>query len=278
MIPFLMTAGAMTLLAVALVLRALTCPRLRTDTVSWAAMNATIYAAELALLDHDLRSGVLTAEAHRAARDEVLRRALVEEGQHTITRPASAGWWAPFVSALAVPAVAASLYLLVGNPGAVLNTVTATAPATGPVTVATLQDHLRYAPRDGRAWVLLARLHMDADRFGAAAQAYEQAIAAAPKIARDPQVWCEFADALGMAQGGSLRGRPRELIEQALVLGPRHPRALEMAGSAAYEARDYRATLRYWSDLLSQLALGSPERRELETAIARVRAQMPDAR
>jgi len=140
-----------------------------------------------------------------------------------------------------------------------------------------LVRHLARNPRDGRSWVLLARLDFDADRFADAAVAYERAVAASPKVASDPAIWCEYADALGMAQGGSLAGKPRELIMRALAQEPAFPRALEMAGSAAFEAGDYAATLRYWRQLLPKLAEDSPERRELATAIARVEQRAPAA-
>jgi cytochrome c-type biogenesis protein CcmH len=135
-----------------------------------------------------------------------------------------------------------------------------------------LVRHLARNARDGRAWVLLARIDFAADRFGEAADAYAKALAAAPKVAADPGIWCEYADALGMAQGGTLEGKPRELIERALALDPAHPRALEMAGSAAYEQQDYESALRNWQALLARLPADSREHRELTAAIERVEA------
>ena len=132
-----------------------------------------------------------------------------------------------------------------------------------------LAAHLERAPTDGRAWVMLARLEFDADRFRQAADAYERGLAASRKVALDAGVWCEYADALGMAQGGRLDGRPRELIERALALDARHSKALEMAGSAAYERGEYALAQRYWRALLAQLPESSPAYRELSAAIAR---------
>ncbi len=133
---------------------------------------------------------------------------------------------------------------------------------------AELARHLERVPNDGRAWVQLARVDFADDRFADAAAAYEHALATA-KVALDAGVWCEYADALGMAQGGSLTGRPRELVMRALAQNPAHPKALEMAGSAAYEAGEYRAAGEYWRRLLPQLAGESRARRELAAAIAR---------
>ncbi len=127
--------------------------------------------------------------------------------------------------------------------------------------------HLARNPRDGRGWMLLARIEFDRDRFHAAADAFGKAIDASPRVARDPGVWCEYADALAMAQGGILAGRPRELVERALALDARHARALEMAGSAAFEAGDFAAAARNWRQLLAQMPEDTQERRDLALAI-----------
>lgn len=126
--------------------------------------------------------------------------------------------------------------------------------------------------RDARAWVLEARRLMDADRFEEAVQAYERGLAASRKVAADPQVWCELADALGMAQGGRLAGRPAEHVRHALTLDARHPKALELAGSLAYEAGDYREAATLWEQLLAQLPPGGPRHAELSAAIERARS------
>jgi cytochrome c-type biogenesis protein CcmH len=144
--------------------------------------------------------------------------------------------------------------------------------------VPALEAHLERMPRDGRGWMLLARRHFAADRYDEAARAYERALAASRKVAQDPQVWCELADALAMAQGGRLAGRPRELIDRALALKGSHPRALEMAGSAAYEARDYGRALDYWRTLLAQFDPRSPEHRELRSAVERLQQKTELAR
>ena len=145
------------------------------------------------------------------------------------------------------------------------------ASAAGPTEARALEAHLARTPRDGRGWVLLARLRFDSNQYEPAARAYERALEASRKVAQDPQIWCELADALGMAQGGSLKGRPQELIDKALALKGTHPRALEMAGSAAFESRDYGRALFYWEALLQQLEPQSAEHRELQAAVARLR-------
>jgi len=176
---------------------------------------------------------------------------------------------------VALPLLAVALYAIFGDPAALLDSATrtpavdATSPQTPDAVRAQLAAHLERKPGDARSWVLLARLDFDADRFDDAASAYAKAIDASPKVARDPDVWCEYADALGMAQGGSLAGKPRELIAHALALDAGHAKALEMAGSAAFEDRQPREAARYWRQLLAKLPERAPQRRELEIAIER---------
>jgi cytochrome c-type biogenesis protein CcmH len=138
-----------------------------------------------------------------------------------------------------------------------------------------LVRHLERSPRDDRSWVLLARMDFNADRFADAATEYERALAIGAKVARDPAVWCEYADALGMTQDGSLAGKPRELVMRALAQSPRHPKALEMAGSAAFEAGEFASAAGYWRQLLGQLEAGSPQYRDLAAAIARAEEMEP---
>ncbi len=132
-----------------------------------------------------------------------------------------------------------------------------------------LNAHLESHPRDARSWAILARLQFGMDRFSESAQAYEKALALPSRVATDPSVWCEYADALGMVQGGKLGGRPRALIDRALALKSNHPKALEMAGSAEYEQGDYIAATRFWRMLIVTLEPGTQAHAELTAAIAR---------
>jgi cytochrome c-type biogenesis protein CcmH len=134
-----------------------------------------------------------------------------------------------------------------------------------------LSAHLEKHPRDARAWAIYARLKFARGDYAEAGAAYARAVELPGKVARDPLVWCEYADALAMAGNGRLAGKPRELIDHALALNSSHPRALEMAGSAEIEAGNFTAALRYWEQLLSILPADSPARDELARAVERTR-------
>ena len=196
------------------------------------------------------------------------------------SRRRAAIWAAAAVVLLA----AGALYLAFGTPQAV-DASSELGPDLAPTTsadyVARLESHLKRQPRDARGWVLLGRAYAQADRFDAATRAFEQAIEVSPtKVGKDASVLIEYADALAMSQGGELGGRPAAAIERALALNPKHPAALDMAGSLAYEQGRYADSATYWRELLALLPQGSPRRQELRLAIQRAeqRASAPPAR
>jgi cytochrome c-type biogenesis protein CcmH len=184
---------------------------------------------------------------------------------------------APWLAAAAVLGLAAAAFLWRGEEKdvaaeleAVLSAAESRPRSADPEAyVRRLREHLERAPGDARAWVLYARGQTELDRYSEAAAGYEKALALAHKVAKDPAVWCEYADALAMTQGGKLAGRPRELIDRALALDLHHPKGLEMAGSAEYEQGRYTEALGYWRPLLTKLEPGSQMHRELAAAIER---------
>ena len=266
---------SMTALALAFTLPRLLARRAPPSGARRAATNAAIYRSELADLARERAEGRLTDEQYALACEEIERRLLSDAAGDCEERPpAGSPRGTAIVLAVALPSLAFGLYALLGNPAALDGARIATSANTGgpegiPARRDELVRHLARNARDGRGWVLLARMDFVADRFDDAAASFQKALAASPKIAADAGVWCEYADALGMAQGGTLAGRPRELVMRALTLNAAHPKALEMAGSAAFEAREFASAGRYWRQLLAQLPERSVQHQELATAIAR---------
>jgi len=272
---FWLLAAAMAALALAIALPGLLAWRARPGGVRRAETNAAIYRSELADLARERAEGRLTEPQYARTREEIERRLLSDVAGARADPPTAGPPRAiAFVMAIALPALAFGLYAVFGNPLASEGAPGAASVAAGsaaslPARRDELVRHLARNPRDGRGWVLLARMDFETDRYADAAASYEKALATSPKIAADSGVWCEYADALGMAQGGTLAGRPREFVMRALTLDPAHPKALEMAGSAAYEQQDFAAAAQYWQQLLAQLPAPSVRHRELAAAIAR---------
>lgn len=181
---------------------------------------------------------------------------------------------------LGLPATAAALYLWLGDPGALdpqrgdlsVQLRAAEAPLAGPAAdqvQAELAQHLLRQPDDARALVLQARLDVQAQRYPQAVAGFERALKGPSKAAGDPGVWVEYAEAVGLQQAGQLAGLPRQLVDKALSLNPEHPQALDLAGSAAWEAGDFTLAARHWQRLLAQLPAGSPRHVQLAAAVQR---------
>ena len=272
---FWFAVAAMIAVALAFVLPRLVARKAPGRGASRAALNADVYRGQLADLDHERASGTLAPADYEAARAELQRRLLADVTPEERPVARARGLVAATTVALLLPLAAIGLYFVFGNPEAI-DVSPATAQAADLSSAADpaafrrqLVAHLAANPRDGRALVSLARLDMAEDRFAEAATHFAKALEVAPKVARDADVWCEYADALGMTQGGALAGKPTELIGRALAIDGRNAKALEMAGSAAYERRDFRMAATYWKDLLAQMPPGTPTYAELATAIQR---------
>jgi cytochrome c-type biogenesis protein CcmH len=267
---FSVIALALVAVALAFVVPTLWRSRVRREDGARTEMQADLYRRDLAELQAEVARGELPAEELQAARAELQRRL---DAVRAAASPApSRGRLAAIVLAAVLPLAAGAIYLAVGKPGALEEFEVPEEGSGGADYLARLQRHLSRQPRDTRGWVLLARAQAERNDFPAAAAAYERALAVpGSKVANDPAVLTEYADALGMTQDGRLDGKPIELIERALAVDPKHPVALEMAGSAAYGAGRYADSVKYWSELLAQIPPGSDRHQQLSAAIERAR-------
>src|SRR5262249_30627522 len=62
-----------------------------------------------------------------------------------------------------------------------------------------------------------------------------------------------------------------ELAKHALTLDPKHPKALALAGTAAFDAGDYPGAARYWATLAGEMPEGSEDRGRVEAMLDEVR-------
>ncbi len=145
-----------------------------------------------------------------------------------------------------------------------------------------LERQLQRNPRDVRARVLKARADSQAGRHDLAVAGYRRALDESPKVARDPGVWVELAEALALQQGGRLAGEPITLLDKALAMNPDHTGALDLAGSAAWETGDFPGAVRHWQRLAGLLKPDDPRQTELAEALAeaqrRSRFMLPPSR
>jgi cytochrome c-type biogenesis protein CcmH len=74
-----------------------------------------------------------------------------------------------------------------------------------------------------------------------------------------------------MVRGQSLEGEPEALIQRALKIDPNHFKALALAGTAAFDKKDYTGALQYWEKLATLLPPDSDMARGVQSSIAEAR-------
>jgi cytochrome c-type biogenesis protein CcmH len=281
MLGFWIIAGGMTAAAVAFVAARLVFPRREPAHAQPREANLAALRASWAELEHDCATGVLPGAEREAARAELARRAAEELDESPAPVAARPAWVAALVAAVLIPIAALGVYPQFGSPDAIEG-ASAFGQLDGPLTAERLPafrnqlaKHVADHPGDGRAWALLGRMDLAREHYGDAATAFERAIRVSRKVAGDPEVWVDYAEAVGMAEGRSLRGRPEALIAKALAIDPGNARALELAGSLAMEKGDPALAARHWQLALDRLDPADPRRADLARAIARLSLANP---
>ncbi len=75
-----------------------------------------------------------------------------------------------------------------------------------------------------------------------------------------------------MAQGRKLAGEPRRIIARALAADPNHFKTLALAGSAAFEVRDYAEAVLCWEHLTKTMPADSKLAQSIAASIAEARS------
>lgn len=248
--------------------------------------NIEVYRDQLSELEADLQNGITSQEQYQQDRDEIERRLLddvsvitKEPAKKATDKAVSRG--PVYAIAVLVPVIATAFYLRIGNPAAMSASPSATrapvagtrgnvpgvpgapgAPMSQPdieANVASLAKRMEQNPGDAAGWIMLGRSYLTLQKYSDATNAYAKA---ASLKQDDADVWADYAFAMGMANGKSLLGEPGELIKKALALDPENPKALELAGSAAFESKNYREAINYWQRL-QQKTPGDSELRQV---------------
>jgi cytochrome c-type biogenesis protein CcmH len=131
-----------------------------------------------------------------------------------------------------------------------------------------LAERLRQDPQDAAGWAMLARSYTALGRHAEAVTAYERAVAL---NGQDASLLADYADALAVTRDTRLAGEPLALVERALKLDPRHLKALSLAGTAAFERKDYAAAAAHWERLLEAAPPDSPFAEPMRANIAQAR-------
>jgi len=251
--------------------------RPRAGGVSVGAANVAVHRDQLREAEADLASGLLSPERYDQARGEIQRRVLedVQAGDALAApapgpAPARRTAWA---LAVLIPLGSVLGYLQLGDPQAAVPTAPTVAagdrhsvtPEQIQKMVGALAERLQADPSNAEGWLMLGRSYTALSRYRDAATAFRRA---ADLLPPDAGLLADLADVTGMAQNKRLAGEPARLVQQALDIDPRHVKALALAGSVAFEARDYAGARGYWQRLVAVVPADSPIARSVQGSIA----------
>ena len=250
-------------------------------------MNVSVYRDQFAELDADLHNGILSQEQYDQGKQELQQRLLQDVPVVTATGTASTGSAigvmgkrgvvAAAIVGLAVPLLAVLLYVQLGNPKGLTPQTAAEIAAAHEqdaveesrqkfvAMVDMLAARLKDQPQDAKGWAMLARSYAVMERFNESRDAYAKLLVLTPN---SPEALSDYADVLAMTNNGQLAGKPVELINQALRLDPKHPKALALAGAAAFEQKNFRQAAIHWGKLLTVLPADSQMAQSIAESIA----------
>ena len=264
-------AVAMVVLAIAWIVWPLLRPQAGAP-VEHAAANVAIFKDQFADLDADLARGTITAQQHSEAKAELERRLLDDvHGTPAASSPAPRSRWPAIAVALLIPVAAAALYWQIGTPEVFTSELAKDGQPTHEQIEAMIEQvnqRLEREPENADGWAILARTYYTLGRFTEASAAYARLFELRPD---DADMIADYADALAMSQGRRLTGKPLQLVQRALQINHTQWKALAMAGTEAFERKDYSAALDYWQRLLASVPPGSQVAQQIQGSIDEAR-------
>jgi len=271
MILFWLICAGLIVIALAFLLPTLLAPddkQKATSDLERKEVNVAVYRDQLQELKADLENGIIGKEQFDQDTEEIQRRLLEDTSfsSKKVKVNLQTNRNTAYLLALAIPLIAVVFYLKVGSPQGITSAATR-APEVGmaggersqqqiDANVQKLAARLKANPSDAAGWTMLARSYNSMERFGEAAGAYAKATELNPN---DADLWAEYAFVTAMANNQKLDGKAIELVNHALKLDPENAKALQLSGSAAFEAKDYKRAIELWQRVLAKVPPGSEE-------------------
>ncbi|MEQ1804055.1 MAG: c-type cytochrome biogenesis protein CcmI [Burkholderiaceae bacterium] len=110
-----------------------------------------------------------------------------------------------------------------------------------------LAARLKEQPQDPQGWAMLGRSYSVLGRNDDAVQAYATAIA---QQGDDAALLADYADALAVKNNRVLAGEPMKWVRRALEVDPKNVKALALAGTDAFDRKDFAGAVKLWEKLL----------------------------
>ena len=263
MVVFWSLVACMLLIALLVIVRHLVVTR-QIGQVSAESSILAIFKQRLRELEQEQNAGLISTEQLQTVKLD-MEKTLLDEvnvpAGESVTQSLRIppDWKTAGLVLILIPVLAIGLYFQLGQPGIIdaLRLSSVHGAADGQEQLATIEAmvdklaaRLQNSPDDVEGWMMLARSYKALGRFADAVTAYEHLYAL---TGDEPGVLLQYADAIAMANGNQMSGKPAELVQKALALSPDNTMGLWLAGMAASEQGDNNAALEYWQRLLPQI-------------------------
>lgn len=272
---FWIICGALLLVALPFVVWPLWRKTAVSNKVLRDAANLEILRDQASELEADLSNNLLTPASFEQGKRELQVRLLdeVKSTEAPVAVPRNPAKILALLLVLLIPLASVSLYLKIGNPGAMLPQQQAqTAEGFGllrsDVALQELEAKLAAKPQNPDGWLILARSYAELQRYADSVRAYEHLVKLVPN---ESQIWTNYADVMAMNNNQSLLGEPTKLINKALQLDPENTTALALAGSSDMERGDFAAAIMHWQKLLNLLPPDYPQIQMIHDGINQAR-------
>lgn len=131
-----------------------------------------------------------------------------------------------------------------------------------------LAARLKEQPDDVEGWGMLARSYTVLGRQEEALAAYEKALSMRKD---DAALLADYADVLAMKNEGKLTGAPMKQVEKALKIDPRNVKALALAGSEAFDRKDFATAIKHWEGVVQFGPPGTPMVQQIQGGLDEAR-------
>jgi cytochrome c-type biogenesis protein CcmH len=253
--------------------------RIRSPVV--AGNDIAVYRDQLDEIGRDRTAGLIGEAEAEAARVEVSRR-LIAAADMAQAAPSVPGGTlrrrvASLAALIAMPLMAAGLYLTLGSPELPGQPLPSreTAPLqnrTLDQLVANVESHLEKNPEDGRGWEVVGPVYMRMERFDEAVKARRNSLRLnGPTADRE----ADLGESLLAEANGVVTAEAKAALERALTHDPRHDKARFLLGIAAQQDGQQEKAASIWRAMLQDMRPGSPWVGMVRQALAQLEPSSP---
>jgi cytochrome c-type biogenesis protein CcmH len=272
-----MILGAILALMLAAAVFAVLWPLSRRGGDDAAGSDLAVYRDQLAEIERDKATGTVAPADAEAARVEVSRRliAAAEAQGGAVSPDASAQTFrrraAAVIALVAIPIVAAGLYLRFGSPQLPGQPLAArmTAPQDRSIDtlIARVEAHLAQNPKDGKGWEVIAPVYLRLSRIDDAVRAQRNVLEllgeSAPRHA-------DLGEALSIQANGVVTAEAKQEFERATKLDENDARAQFYLGLAAEQDGRANDAAQIWRAMIAKAPADAPWLPTVREALERV--------